>query len=212
MNLLSNSRAGLTIVSDPVSAASHRIRLIVAEKVVEAEMVSVPFNDMLPEDLLNLNPSGRIPTLLDRDLVLYDERVISEYLDERFPHPVLMPIDPMNRAKIRLLVYRIESEWYTRVHDLESDDVSANRKKIATKELKESIAMFSPLFKRAEFLMSDSLSLLDCAVLPVLWRLRHFGISLPDQAAKNIRDYAVRMFEREGFQNSLSDYEKELRK
>lgn len=212
MNLLSNSRAGLTIVSDPVSAASHRIRLIVAEKVVEAEMVSVPFNDILPEDLLELNPGGRIPTLLDRDLVLYDERVISEYLDERFPHPVLMPIDPMNRAKLRLLIYRIESEWYTRIHDLESDDVSANRKKIATKELKESISMFSPLFKQDEFLMSDSLSLLDCAVLPVLWRLQHFGISLPDQAAKNIRDYALRMFEREGFRNALSDYEKELRK
>lgn len=212
MNLLSNSRAGLTIVSDPVSAASHRIRLIVAEKVVEAEMVSVPFNDILPEDLLELNPGGHIPTLLDRDLVLYDERVISEYLDERFPHPVLMPIDPMNRAKLRLLIYRIESEWYTRIHDLESDDVSANRKKIATKELKESISMFSPLFKQDEFLMSDSLSLLDCAVLPVLWRLQHFGISLPDQAAKNIRDYALRMFEREGFKNALSDYEKELRK
>lgn len=212
MSVLINSRAGLTIVSDPVSAASHRIRLIVAEKVVEAELVSVPFNEMLSEDLLELNPGGRIPMLLDRDLVLYDERVISEYLDERFPHPVLMPIDPMTRAKLRLLIYRIESEWYTRMSDLELDNVSANRKKIATKELKESIAMFSPLFKQSEFLMSDSLSLLDCVVLPVLWRLQHYGINLPEQASKNIRDYALRMFEREGFKNALSDYEKELRK
>lgn len=212
MSVLISSRAGLTIVSDPVSAASHRIRLIVAEKVVEAELVSVPFNEMLSEDLLELNPGGRIPMLLDRDLVLYDERVISEYLDERFPHPVLMPIDPMTRAKLRLLIYRIESEWYTRMSDLELDNVSANRKKIATKELKESIAMFSPLFKQSEFLMSDSLSLLDCVVLPVLWRLQHYGINLPEQASKNIRDYALRMFEREGFKNALSDYEKELRK
>lgn len=212
MSLLNNSRAGLTIVSDPVSAASHRVRLLVAEKIVEAEMVSVPFNEILPEDVLELNPSGRIPTLLDRDLVLFDERVISEYLDERFPHPALMPIDPMTRAKLRLLIYRIESEWYTRINDLESDAVSANKKKTAVKELKESISLFSPLFKQADFLMSDSMSLLDCAVLPVLWRLQHFGVSLPEQAAKNIRDYAVAMFEREGFRNSLSDYEKELRK
>lgn len=212
MNLLTNSRAGLTIVSDPVSAASHRIRLIVAEKSIEAEMVSVPFDDMLPEDVMELNPSGRIPTLLDRDLVLFDERVISEYLDERFPHPALMPIDPMTRAKLRLLVYRIESEWYTRISDLESDSVSANKKKIAVKELKESISMLSPLFKQSDFLMSETLSLLDCAVLPVLWRLQHFGIILPEQAAKNIRDYALAMFEREGFKAALSDYEKELRK
>lgn len=211
MNLLSNSRAGLTIISDPISAASHRIRLIVAEKVIEAEMLSVPFDEMLPEDFLELNPGGRIPTLLDRDLVLFDERVISEYLDERFPHPALMPIDPMTRAKLRLLIYRIESEWYTRISDLESAQVSANKKKIAVKELKESIAMFSPLFKQSQFLLSDSLSLLDCAVLPVLWRLPHFGVSLPEQAVKNIRDYAVQMFQREGFQNALSDYEKELR-
>lgn len=212
MNLLTNSRAGLTIVSDPVSAASHRIRLVVAEKSIEAEMVSVPFGEILPEDIMELNPSGRIPTLLDRDLVLFDERVISEYLDERFPHPALMPIDPMTRAKLRLLIYRIESEWYTRVNDLESDSVSANKKKVAVKELKESISMLSPLFKQSTFLMSDSLSLLDCAVLPVLWRLQHFGISLPEQAAKNIRDYAIAMFEREGFKSALSDYEKELRK
>ncbi|MBS9777447.1 MAG: glutathione S-transferase N-terminal domain-containing protein [Gammaproteobacteria bacterium] len=211
MNVLNNCRAGLNIVSDPVSAASHRIRLIVAEKVIEAEMVSVPFNEILSEDIMDLNPSGKIPTLLDRDLVLFDERVISEYLDERFPHPALMPIDPMTRAKLRLLIYRIESEWYSRINDIESDSVSANKKKIAIKELKESIAMFSPLFKQEQFLMSDSISLLDCAVLPVLWRLQHFGISLPDQAAKNIRNYALAMFAREGFKNSLSDYEKELR-
>lgn len=212
MNLLSNSRAGLTIVSDPVSAASHRIRLIVAEKSIEAEMVSVSFNEILPEDVLQLNPSGRIPTLLDRDLVLFDERVISEYLDERFPHPALMPIDPMTRAKLRLLIYRIETEWYARINDLESDSVSANKKKNAVKELKESISVLSPLFKQTDFLMSETLSLLDCAVLPVLWRLQNFSISLPEQAAKNIRDYAMNMFEREGFKASLSDYEKELRK
>ncbi len=212
MNLLSNSRAGLTIVSDPVSAASHRIRLIVSEKLIEAEMVSVPFDSLLPEDVLELNPSGKIPTLLDRDLVLFDERVISEYLDERFPHPALMPIDPMMRAKLRLLIYRVETEWYSRISDLESDNLSANKKKIAIKELKESISVLSPLFKHDDFLLSDSLSLLDCAVLPILWRLQHFGIALPEQAAKNIRDYAFSMFEREGFKASLSEYEKELRK
>lgn len=211
MNLLSNSRAGLTIVSDPVTAASHRIRLIVAEKVVEAELLSVSLDDKIPDDLLQLNPSGRIPTLVDRDLVLFDERVISEYLDERFPHPALMPIDPMTRAKLRLMIYRIESEWYTRIADLESDSTSANRKKTAAKELRDNIALLSPLFKQSDFLLSDAMSLLDCAVLPVLWRLQHFGISLPEQAAKNMRDYAVAMFAREGFQDALSEYEKTLR-
>ncbi|PIE46400.1 MAG: starvation protein A [Gammaproteobacteria bacterium] len=211
MSLLSSSRAGLTIVSDPITAASHRIRLVVAEKVVEADMVSVSLEDQLPEDLLQLNPTGRIPTLLDRDLVLFDERVISEYLDERFPHPALMPIDPMTRAKLRLMIYRIESEWYTRIADLESENLSANRKKNAAKELRESVTMLSPLFKQSDFLLSDTFSLLDCAVLPVLWRLQHFGISLQEQAAKNIRDYALAMFNREGFQNALSDDEKNFR-
>ncbi len=211
MSLLSNSRAGLTIVSDPVTAASHRIRLVVAEKIVEADMISVSLNDKLPDDLLALNSTGRIPTLLDRDLVLFDERVISEYLDERFPHPALMPIDPMTRAKLRLMIYRIESEWYARIHDLESDNVSANRKKTAIKELRENIALLSPLFKQSDYLLSESMSLLDCAVLPILWRLQHFGITLPEQAAKNIRDYALRMFEREGFKNALSDYERTLK-
>lgn len=212
MSLLSSSRAGLTIVSDPISAASHRIRLVVAEKVVEADMVSVSLDDKLPDDLLSLNPTGRIPTLLDRDLILFDERVVSEYLDERFPHPALMPIDPMTRAKLRLMIYRIESEWYSKVADLESNSVSANRKKIAAKELRESVALLSPLFKQSEFLVSDAFSLLDCAVLPVLWRLQYFGINLPEQAAKNIRDYALVMFEREGFQAALSDEEKALKK
>lgn len=210
MSLLT-SRAGLTIVSDPVTTRSHRIRLVIAEKVVEAELVSVSLDEEIPEDLLQLNPGGRIPTVLDRDLVLFDERVISEYLDERFPHPALMPIDPMTRAKLRLMIYRIESEWYTRVADLESDSVSANKKKIAAKELRDNIALLSPLFKQSEFLISESMSLLDCAVLPVLWRLPHFGISLPEQANKNLRDYAKAMFAREGFQASLSDYEKNLR-
>lgn len=212
MSLLASSRAGLTIVSDPITAASHRIRLVSAEKIVEADLVSVSLEDKLPEDLLALNPGGRIPTLLDRDLVLFDERVISEYLDERFPHPALMPIDPMTRAKLRLMIYRIESEWYTKITDLEDENASANRKKIAAKELRESIALLSPLFKQSTFLVSDAFSLLDCAVLPILWRLQYFGVSLPEQAAKNLRDYAFAMFEREGFQSSLSDEEKDMRK
>lgn len=211
MSLLS-SRAGLTIVSDPITCASHRIRLVVAEKVVEADLVSISLDDKLPEDLLELNPTGRIPTLLDRDLVLFDERVVSEYLDERFPHPALMPIDPMTRAKLRLMIYRIESEWYSKVFELEATNISAARKKTAVKELRESVALLSPLFKQSEFLLSDAFSLLDCAVLPVLWRLQHFGIVLPEQAAKNIRDYALAMFEREGFQNALSDEERALKK
>lgn len=211
MSLLS-SRAGLTIVSDPITCASHRIRLVVAEKVVEADLVSISLDDKLPEDLLELNPTGRIPTLLDRDLVLFDERVVSEYLDERFPHPALMPIDPMTRAKLRLMIYRIESEWYSKVFELEATNISAARKKAAVKELRESVALLSPLFKQSEFLLSDAFSLLDCAVLPVLWRLQHFGIVLPEQAAKNIRDYALAMFEREGFQNALSDEERALKK
>lgn len=211
MNLLSKSRAGLTIVSDPVTATSHRIRLIVAEKIIEADMLSVSLDDILPEDLLEMNPSGRIPTLLDRNLVLFDERVISEYLDERFPHPALMPIDPMSRAKLRLITYRIESEWYTCINDLESEKVSANKKKSAAKSLRDSISLLSPMFKQKAFLLSDEFSLLDCAVLPVLWRLKHFGISLPEQAAKNIRDYGAKMFEREGFKEALSQQEKAMR-
>lgn len=211
MSILTTSRAGLTIVSDPVSAASHRIRLVSTEKVVEAEFVSVSL-EKLPEDLLTVNPSGRVPTVLDRDLVLFDERVISEYLDERFPHPALMPIDPMQRAKLRLMIYEIESRWYPHVLVLESSSASVARKKTAAKALREQIALTSPLFRQSEFLLSDSFSLLDCAVLPVLWRLQLFGVTLPEQAVKNIRDYALGHFERESFKEALSDVEKRMRK
>ncbi len=210
MNLLTNSKSILTVISDPCSARSHRIRLIVSEKDVEADMITISLNEPLAEDLLEINPSEEIPFLVDRGMILYNERVISEYLDERFPHPSFMPVEPIIRARLRLLVHQIETTWYPIITSLEQDDLSANKRKILSKELKDSISLTSPLFKESNFLFHESISLLDCAVLPILWRLQHFKIALPEQATRNIKNYATKMFKRSGFAKSLSDYEREL--
>ncbi len=210
MSLLTNSKSILTVISDACSAESHRIRILVAEKDVEADMITVSLSEPLAEDLLEINPNEQIPFLVDRGMVLYNERVISEYLDERFPHPSFMPVEPIIRARLRLLIHEVENTWYPRIAELDSDTLSANKRKKKAKELKDSISLLSPLFKESEFLLHGSISLLDCAVLPILWRLQHFEIALPEQATKNIKAYATRMFKREGFLKSLSDYEREL--
>lgn len=208
---LSESRAGLTVISDPTTLASHRIRFIVAEKNIEGEMLTLATDAPPPEDFLQANPTGSIPTIIDRDMVLYDVRVIAEYLDERYPHPALMPIDPITRAKIRAFTLRVEKHWHDVIVDLESDALSAAKRKKAVKALGDSIASMAPLFEDTEFLLNDSISLLDCAVVPVLWRLQHFGVNLPTEAKDIISPYAARMFKREAFINSLSAYEKTLR-
>lgn len=161
-----------------------------------------------PEDLLELNPFGTTPTLVDRDLVLYEAGIIMEYLDERFPHPALYPQDPVSRARARMLVHRIEIDWYTLYDQLHStEDEKAVSK--AKKMLRESLIQTIPAFAAKPFFLSDEFSLVDCAVAPLLWRLPGLGVELPRQA-EPVRAYARMMFERDSFQASLDEEEREL--
>ncbi len=197
----------MTLFSDALCPHSHRTRIVLAEKDVTVEVVYID-PDYKPEDLADINPYNSVPTLVDRDLVLYDARVIMEYIDERFPHPPLMAVDPVSRAKLRLALYHIERDWYGLVPDLTSND---NKKVAAARKiLRESLLSSIELFKAKPFFLSDEFSLVDCTIAPILWRLLSFGIQLPPEA-RSIMRYADRLFVRPSFRESLSEAELELR-
>lgn len=198
----------MTLYSSPTCHQSHRTRLVLAEKNIAMDVVDVE-NGNLPEDLLDLNPYHTVPTLVDRDLVLYDARVIMEYLDERFPHPPLMPVDPVSRAQFRLALYRIEHDWYGLAEQLQatSDKKQAARLR---KQLEESIVGSAEVFGAKRFFLSDEFSLVDCTIAPLLWRLPAYGIELRASAVP-VRRYMDLVFSRRSFQDSLSDAEQEMR-
>ena len=208
MAVIANRRSVMTLFSRPTCIHSHRTRIVLAEKNINIEIVNVDGPD-LPEDLMDLNPYHTVPTLVDRDLVLYDSRVIVEYLDERFPHPPLMPVDPVTRAQFRLALFRIETDWYQLAdeYDAEGDrKLSAKSKK----QLRESILASVDLFAADKFFLSEDFSLVDCSIAPILWRLPVYGIELGSQA-EAIEAYMQRVFERQSFQESLTELEQEMR-
>ncbi len=198
----------MTLFSSPTCFYSHRTRLVLAEKNIKVEVVNVEGTE-LPEDLLDLNPYHTVPTLVDRDLVLYDSRVIIEYLDERFPHPPLMPVDPVTRAQFRLALYRIEKDWYSLADQIEaaSDSKQVSRTR---KILEESIVASSEVFGAKRYFLSDEFSLVDCSIAPILWRLQSYGIEIPEHA-QSITGYMNDVFSRRSFQESLTELEQEMR-
>jgi RNA polymerase-associated protein len=198
----------MTLFSRPTDIHSHRARLVLAEKNINIEIANVPGPD-LPEDLMDLNPYHSVPTLVDRDLTLYDSRVIIEYLDERFPHPPLMPVDPVTRAQFRLALFRIETDWYSIAEEAEnSNDGKLGSK--ARKLLRESILQSAELFGARPFFLSEEFSLVDCTIAPLLWRLPRYGVDLgPESEA--IDAYMTRVFARRSFQQSLTELEQEMR-
>jgi len=206
MALVANRRSVMNLFSSASCPQSHRVRVVLAEKGITVEIVDVDTNHK-PEDLLDLNPYNTVPTLVDRELVLYDPRAIMEYLDERFPHPPLMPVDPVSRARTRLALYRIEQDWYELVPQLESRGEKTASK--ARKILRDSLTSSAEVFAAKDFFLSDEFSLVDASIAPILWRLKHYGIELPRQA-KPVMDYAERVFERETFQASLTEVEREM--
>lgn len=208
MAVIANRRSVMTLFSNPNDPYCHRARIVLAEKGITFEVCDVEGGD-LPEDLLDLNPYHTVPTLVDRELVLYNSQVIIEYLDERFPHPPLMPVDPVSRAKTRLALHRIDQDWYSQVDELESGD--AKRAAKARKILRDSLAASADVFAFKPYFLSDEFSLVDCAIAPVIWRLPHYGIELPAQS-KAIHQYAERVFSRDSFKSSLSEAEKEIRR
>lgn len=201
-------RSVMVLFSDSKSPSCHRVRLVAKEKDIPMEIIEVD-KDNLPEDLLELNPYATLPTLVDRDLVLYDPQVIIEYLDERFPHPPLMSVDPISKARARQMLRQIETEWYPMVDTItNSDDEEAV--KTARRDLQERLIQLIPVFDHKPFFMSDDYSLVDISMAVLLWRLQYLGIELP-KSAKAIFDYTDKMLSREFFAESLSEDELDMR-
>ena len=198
----------MTLFSNPTCPHSHRVRIVLAEKGISLDVVDVETSS-LPEDLIELNPYNSVPTLVDRDLVLYDSRIIAEYLDERFPHPPLMPVDPVSRARFRLALYHVERDWYALVDDLEHGDKRTANK--ARKALRESLLASAELFGLKPFFMSDEFSLVDCSIAPILWRLPVWEVDLPPTHGRHIIKYAETIFARPCFRASLTELEREMR-
>ena len=199
----------MTLYASPDAIPSHRTSIVRAEKGIGIDIVNVNGAD-LPEDLLDINPYHSVPTLVDRGLVLYDSRVIMEYLDERFPHPPLMPVDPVSRAHVRLALYRVERDWYTVVEQIQQ---SGDRKQVAQarKVLQESLLSSAEIFAAKRFFLNDEFTLVDASISPVLWRLPVLGIELNGNAAQPIRKYMDRIFATRSFRESLTEAEREMR-
>lgn len=201
------NRSAMTLFSSPLSVYSHRARIVLAEKDIQAAIEEVD-PDSHPDALIDINPYNSVPTLVDRDLVLYDSRVIVEYLDERFPHPPMMPVDPVSRAHTRLALFRVESDWYGLVDDLETGDKSSRDK--ARIALRDSIASAADVFAVRPFFLSDEFTMVDASIAPILWRLPKWNVKLPRQSS-SVQAYCERIFARDGFRRSLSEAEIALR-
>ncbi len=202
-------RSVMTLYSGAMDIYSHQTRIVLAEKGVSVDVLNVDANHP-NEDLIELNPYNTLPTLVDRELVLYNSRVIMEYLDERFPHPPLLPVYPVARSKCRLMMYRIQRDWYVLIDKIQAHDATAEEKQAAKDELREGLISLAPLFDEMPYFLSEEFTLVDCCIAPMLWRLPAFGIELPAQA-KAIFKYADRIFERESFQASLTESERDIR-
>ncbi|KTD19680.1 stringent starvation protein SspA [Legionella londiniensis] len=198
-------RTIMSLYSDNDDVYSHQVRIVLAEKGVNVEIMNIKPGE-IPSDLAAVNPYGSIPTLIDRDLVLYEARIIMEYLDERFPHPPLLPVYPVARAEARKMMYRIEQDWYSLLrqimHNHEADE--------ARQLLLESLVNLEPVFADKPFFLSDEFSLLDCALAPLLWRLPSLGIEIP-APSKALHAYMQRLFKRDSFETSLTEAERQLR-
>jgi len=203
-----NRRTGMTIFSAADDMYSHQVRMVLAEKGVTAEVLQVS-RDNLPEEVYEVNPYGSLPTLVDRDLALYQADIIMEFLDERFPHPPLLPVYPIDRAKTRLMMYRIKNDWYGLAEKILNHDKDAAE---ARRDLRDSLLSIAPLFQESAYFMSDEYSLLDCYMAALLWRLPQLGIELSGPGSKAITNYMIRLFERDAFQLSLTEKERQIRR
>ena len=207
MASIANRRSVMVLYSDTISPASHCVRLVLGEKDINVEINYVEDGER-PEALIEINPYNSVLTLIDRDLVLYDEQIIMEYLDERFPHPPLLPVDPVIRAGNRQLRFRVLKDLYSLIDDIESSDSS--KVSNAQKTMKDNLTAIVPAFVHKPYFMSDEYTLVDCCMAPLLWRLPEYGVKLP-ASARPLEQYADRLFERDAFQSSLSEAEMEIR-
>jgi len=198
----------MRLYSGTVDPYSHRCRIVLFEKGMDFEVIDVDLTNKT-EDLAILNPYGEVPVLVERDLVLSEANIINEYIDERFPHPQLMPADPVMRARARLFLYNFEKDLFSHIKDIESSDEEAADK--ARKVVRDNLTQLVPIFGKQSYLMGDEYSMLDVAITPLLWRLGHYGIELPNQASPLLK-YAERLFSRPMYAEAMTPSEKAMRK
>lgn len=179
---------------------SHRVRIVLAEKAVSYDNIVIKVSSP-PADLIELNPSLALPTLVDRELVLYGSEIIMEYLDDRFPHPSLMPVYPVAKARCRMMMHRINSDWYSLLEGLEAGQPSAR------KELLDSLVSISSMLDEPPFFMTDEFTLVDCCVIPLFLRLKHWGCQVPAHAT-GLWGYIKKVMKKDSVQQSLSPAEK----
>ena len=197
----------MNLYSGTTDPFSHRCRIVLFEKGMDFQVIDVDlFNK--PEDIAVINPYNRVPVLVDRDLVLYESNIINEYIDERFPHPQLMPPDPIMRARARQLLHTFELELFSHIDVLEKNPKGADKERA---HVRDQLTQLAPMFAKQKFLLGDDFSMLDVAIAPLLWRLDHYGIELPRSAAPLMK-YAERIFSRQGFIDAMTPSEKVMRR
>lgn len=198
----------MKLYSGSVDPFSHRCRIVLFEKGMDFEVIDVDLTNKA-EDLAVLNPYGAVPVLVERDLVLSEANIINEYIDERFPHPQLMPADPVMRARARLFLYSFEQDLFSHISDLEyANEEIANK---ARNTVRDNLTQIVPIFSKQNYLLGDEYSMLDVAVTPLLWRLEHYGIDMPNQAAPLLK-YAERLFARPLYADAMTPSEKVMRR
>ena len=205
-----SKRSSMTLFSDSTNHYSHRVRIVLAEKGVTVDLIESDYG-IAPAELADVNPYNTMPTLVDRDLVLYESKVMMEYLDERFPHPPLLPVYPVARAESRLLMYRIERDWCSLVDAIQNSR-SENVVTKSAKELRDGLMAIAPIFAEKPYFMSEEFTLVDCCIAPILWRLPSLGVDIrPGKQSKPLLAYMDSLFRRESFQESLTVHEREMR-
>lgn len=198
----------MTLYSGTACPFSHRCRIVLFEKGMDFQIIDIDLHNK-PEDLAVMNPYNRAPVLVERDLILHESNIINEYIDERFPHPQLMPADPVMRARARLFLYRFEQELFAHVEAIEHGSQKAADK--ARMIIRDNLAQLAPIFAKQKHMLGEEFSMLDVAIAPLLWRLDHYAITLPKQAAPLLK-YAERVFSRPAFIEALTATEKAMRK
>ena len=197
----------MNLYSGTTDPFSHRCRIVLFEKGMDFEVIDVDLYNK-PEDIAVINPYNRVPVLVDRDLVLYESNIINEYIDERFPHPQLMPPDPIMRARARQLLHTFEHELFAHLEALEANQKGVDKNR---GHVRDQLTQLAPIFTKQKFMLGDEFSMLDVAIAPLLWRLEHYGIELPKTAAPPMK-YAERIFSRQGFIDALTPSEKVMRR
>jgi stringent starvation protein A len=198
----------MTLYSATTCPFSHRCRIVLYEKGMDFQIIDVDLHNK-PEDLAIMTPYSRVPVLVERDLILYESNIINEYIDDRFPHPQLMPADPVMRARARLFLYRFEQELFCHIDSVEHGNQKTADKSRAA--IRDNLTVIAPVFAKQKHMLGDEFSMLDVAIAPLLWRLDHYGIQMPKQAAPLLK-YAERLFSRPAFIDALTASEKAMRK